>query len=278
MHYRRRTPLEMYRDDHYGMREAAWNELASWGELEEGTARWDEAYAVARETMQRARQNVEIIVACLRAENYVFGPAPYSDLSPEPVWQPPTPETKAQLARLQTEYGPLPLSLRAWYEIVGAVSLRGRFAEGPDDDGWLPMNDPLMMDPLDGILNELDDERRWIAEHPERAAEDGLLRSDVPQWLLTIAPDIFHKAHISGGAPYQVRVPDRRADAPVLNLSVFVATPPGAPTPQQQMWLNEMFVSYLRRTLHWGGFPGSAFESWPGLERLQPLFAQTLPI
>jgi hypothetical protein len=278
MHDRRMTPVEIYRDGRYGMREGAWSEVLSWGELEEGTARWNEAYAVARDTMQRARQNVETIIAYLRAESYVFGPAPGSDLSPEPTWQPPTPESEAQLMRLQTEYGPLPLSLRAWYEIVGAVSLRGRFPEGPDYDEWLPMNDPLMVDPLDWILEELDGERRWLEEHPERAAEENLQRSDPAKWLITIAPDVYHKAHVSGGAPYQIRVPDRRADAPVLNVSVFVATPPGAPAPRQQMWLDEMFVSYLRRAFQWAGFPGSAFESWPGEERLQPLFAQMLPI
>lgn len=56
---------------------------------------------------------------------------------------------------------------------------------------------------------------------------------------LDLAPDYLHKADISGGAPYGIRLPNASADA---------------------LFENEVhglhFVPYLRLCFRWAGFPG----------------------
>lgn len=56
---------------------------------------------------------------------------------------------------------------------------------------------------------------------------------------LLMSADPLHKYGISGGAPYEIMVPCRAADAPL-------AGEPHTTT----------FVSYLRLCLRWGGLPG----------------------
>jgi hypothetical protein len=274
------SPLERYRDGRFGMRELAWATLMEWGELEEGTPRWEEAYTVARETMARARQNVETIIAFLRERGYIFGPADEAMGTALPVWQPPTAESNALLTRLNAEVGPLPLSLRAWYEIVGSVSLQGRLPGVWDRTQTLPENDPLMVDPLDYLLQGMDHYRE-TAEH-YRQSDEPELRGDSyyqqPGLPFYIAPDTYHKANVSGGLPYEIRVPDRRADAPLLNVRIFIPAPPGHSLPYQEITVSETFVGYLRRSLQWAGFPGYAFPLQHDFEWLKPLFAEMLPI
>ncbi len=280
MSYRRPTPLEMYRDGRFEKRRAAWQDLMQWGELEPGSSRWEEGHAVARETMSRARQNVEAIIAFLSEEGYVFGPAPDEGRTAGPPWRPPNAESARQLSRLTALAGPLPLSLRAWYEIVGAVSLQGRFPDLWPNHVVLPMTDPLVVEPLDIVLEMLqayDEEVRYLRAH---GREDALQhpRYALPGRPLVIAPDIYHKAHVSGGAPYEVRAPDGRADTALLNVQIFIPPPPNAAAPYREVEANETFVEYLRRSFEWAGFPGHAFHSSPGAERLAPLMSDMLPI
>jgi len=56
---------------------------------------------------------------------------------------------------------------------------------------------------------------------------------------ICIAPDALHKADHSGGEPYEIAVPDLRADGEVRN------------EPHDLF-----FVDYLRLCFRWGGFPG----------------------
>lgn len=63
---------------------------------------------------------------------------------------------------------------------------------------------------------------------------------------VALAPDYFHKADVSGGAPYEIELPDASTDP---------------------LWLNDdlhegkTFVGYARSALlEWAGFPGFARE------------------
>ncbi len=250
-----------------------WSSLYCEGELEEGTPMWEDACAVARETMLRARQNVATIVDFLQQQRYFFfGMPPREDGKPGEPWLRPGPDTSTQLERLRTLVGPLPLSLRAWWEIVGHVSLQGVFedarGEGDDPRGWkLPMNDPLMVDPLWYALQQADEQ---IAEGGAPDGKGG--------FLLDLAPDLYHKANVSGGAPYSVRLPDRRIDTPLLSVRILLPVPPEAGRPHTEVETNETFVEYLRRSFQWAGFPGYAFLPDPQMERLRPLFGKMLPI
>lgn len=137
-----------------------------------------EAVEVARETMRRARFNIELLIPRLQAEGYVFGyawleqlaqsqeakaeaitPQMRASLPPERLaaletmiaaadyprraaelralaqqparpLTPPSLDVQESLVALEAIVGPLPLSLRAWYEVVGQVDFVGSVPNG----------------------------------------------------------------------------------------------------------------------------------------------------
>ena len=136
--------------------------------------------------------------------------------------------------------GPLPLSLRAFFEVVGEVNFNGDHpALAPADSHITP--DPLMFLGVEDAIPCLD-------SHDEEDDEDGR--------PLDFAPDALHKANISGGEPYSIMLPAATADAMVDG------EPHGV-----------HFVEYLRiAILGWGGFPGWEEAEGPippELERLR---------
>lgn len=92
-------------------------------------------------------------------------------------------------------------------------------------------SDPLVID-LRGL--SVEEYEFW-----QEDIEAGELDEDQP-YTLDIAPDIYHKSNISGGAPYGLVLPNAAADAPLLE------------TP----WGELTFVEYLRLSFTWAGFPG----------------------
>jgi hypothetical protein len=150
---------------------------------------------------------------------------------------PPEPQVRKQLARLEKlAGGPLPLSLRVFYEVVGSVDWIGRHPSiAPDKDSICP--DPLVVFPLDDALEE----RELRMQDEEGDREDD-------QVVITIAPDDLHKADTSGGEPYEIAVPDPRADGELLN-------------ERHRLF----FVDYLRLCFRFGGFPG-----YEGIDRGVP--------
>src|SRR6185295_5560194 len=128
----------------------------------------------------------------------------------------------------EEEAGPLPLSLVAFWEVVGSVDFVGMHPEWPNG------LDPLVVIPPDGALSSL---------YEEGGDEDSA------EWFVGLAPDDVHKDNESGGDMYGVALPNPSADFVFMNESH-----------------NLPFVSYLRLAiLRWGGFPGldgssAAFE------------------
>ena len=129
------------------------------------------------------------------------------------------------------------------------------------------MNDPLMVDPLDYVLRQVEEQLDEEADSDEQAG-----------FSVDLAPDIYHKANVSGGAPYAVHLPDRRIDTPLLNVRILLPVPPGAQRPYVEVETNETFVEYLRRSFQWAGFPGFALLPNPQIERIHTLFEKMLPI
>jgi len=111
----RRSYLERYRA---GEHVAVWSELAALGADVRREPVYSDARAVARETMTRVRHNVELLAARLRALGYRF-------IRPDEAVVPPTPELLERLDRIEAEAGPLPLSVRAFFEVVGSVDFMG---------------------------------------------------------------------------------------------------------------------------------------------------------
>jgi hypothetical protein len=209
--------LQRYRS---GDREEVWTELVALGSSVRNADVVNEAAAVARETMARARENVEELHKRLQKLGYEFQ-------YPDQVYIPPTAEGRRRLDQLESRIGPMPLSLRAFYEVVGTVDFTQSWTQlvqynRPERKSspellYLGEYDPLVVGPLD--------------EKPEPGSESG---------HYFLAADEFHKANYSGGESYQVVLPDPRADFPISGM----------------YGVDEFLVPYLRATFVGGGFRG----------------------
>ncbi len=212
-----------------GEYEAVCRELCDLGEGVRSVDVFPEAEAVALALMERVATNIDQIIERLEARGYQF--AHYPDGEPVPGLRGgrirPSSEMLAAMNTLTARVGALPLSLRCFWQVVGEVTLVGRAP-----DGELPgYSDPLWVEGPQVALAELEE---------VSSMEDG---SDA--FLCPIAPDVFHKDNVSGGAPYEIALPNNAFDAPL-----------------QGEWRGMGLVAYLRTAiLDWGGFPGLSEQS-----------------
>ncbi len=164
------------------------------------------------ETMERVNENVRVLIERLSGIGYRFAAkAPH---------QPPGRKTWKQIQELERLAGPLPFSLRAFYDVVGAVDFIGRHRT------LIPSESTVAPDPL-------------VVYGVQDALEEADSMDDDEREGVTIAPDDLHKENVSGGDAYTIALPDGRADGMVLNERH-----------------NLRFVDYLRLCCHFGGFPG----------------------
>jgi hypothetical protein len=201
------TFIDRYRA---GEHRQVWADLVALGAGVREESHMADALAVANETMRRVDANVRTLVQRLTDMNYLF-----ANVRPH---TPPAAGIRKAIATFEKEAGAIPLSLRAFYEVVGEVNLVGTHPTlTAIASGVAP--DPLVVYGFHDGLVEYDDE-----ESPS---------------AITIAPDDLHKANVSGGDAYEMAIPDPRADGELLNErhSLF-------------------FVDYLRLCLGFGGFPG----------------------
>lgn len=193
--------------------EKVWDELIALGPAARSDPHAADALAVAYETMRRVEINVREVTTRLRGLGYRF--AYEAD-----VHDPPGPSIRRQIARLEKKVGAIPLSLRAFYEVVGTVNWMGEHAGiAPRDSSVAP--DPLVVYPIEAALADGDD-----------SFEDG-------EGCIVIAPDDLHKSNTSGGEPYEIAIPELGADGKLLN-------------ERHDLY----FVAYLRMVFRFGGFPG----------------------
>jgi hypothetical protein len=190
-----------------------WNELMALGPAVREDPHAADALAVAYETMRRVRANVETVTARLQA----FG---YEHTAETPLHQPPGPRTRKLLARLEKKAGALPLSLRAFYEVVGAVDWTGHQSTiAPRESGITP--GPLVVFPI-----EIAEEHSYFGE-------------DDDETRIVISPDEIFKAGEAGGDAFTMEAPNPCVDGKLLDES-------------HDTW----FVEYLRIAFRFGGFPG----------------------
>jgi hypothetical protein len=147
----------------------------------------------------------------------------------------------------------MPISLAAWFETIGHVSLLGSYQtlnpDGGSGCGQHALPDPLVILPLSAIVDCVERNLEY-----DKAAENEVLTS-----TFEISPDDLHKADVSGDA-YYVDLPDAGMDV------VF------------KDWSGDMFVDYLRRVFKWGGFPGLERSSDPPLDLIRELTRDLLPL
>jgi hypothetical protein len=209
--------LERYQNGEY---EQVWKELQDLGAGIRREPYYSEAQAVAAETMRRVRRNCERLVSRLQTLGYVFGTFPDGKrrgYKVEPLTRP-SDEMQDAFDELESEAGPLPLSLSAFWQEVGAVDFVGMHR------AWPTGLDPLVVDPPQGPLSDYYDYEREEGE----------------AIFVGLAPDDFHKDNVSGGDPYGLELPNPAADFPFMYESHDL-----------------LFVPYLRLAiLQWGGFPG----------------------
>lgn len=199
-----------------------------------------EGRLIAYETMRRVRRNLERIVP--RLEQVGYRRAQPGGLGPT-IADATLDEYEEQLG------GPLPLSLRAFWRMVGSIDLRQSARQMVHD--WLEVppselhclgdDDPLVVpDPesfdFEGAA-EYDDSQE---EYPD--VEDARLG----RFLFPLSSDRFHKAEVSGGPGYGVWLPQPAADFRIF-LDVFHGADGGH---------GQWFVEMLRDTQLGGGFRG----------------------
>jgi hypothetical protein len=209
-----------------GEHEAVWKDLLALGAAVREDPHAADALAVAYETMGRVEANVRTVSDRLVQLGFTK--------SDGLLHTPPNRRVDAQIRQLEKVAGTLPISLRAFYEIVGSVDWIGNH---PDlSPARSPLcTDPLVVMPIEAAL--------------ETADEYG--QDEEEKWIL-IAPDELHKADTSGGDPYQIEVPNRTADG-ILQYECH----------------GLHFVDYLRLAFRFGGFPG-----YEGIEYPPPQLAE----
>jgi len=197
---------------------------------------------VVRETMARVKQNINLLIPRLQSLGYEFGYGWVGLDNPENPWadsdrlwvehappllSPPLPDLNERFERFRQHVGYVPLSLQAFYEVVGGVNLVGTLPPR-----WrpclesLPAVDYSILDPL--VIEPLDDD---------------LIEASIETKKLYISPDEYTKYNISGAEPYHIKYlrPHHVTDGLC-----------------SAGWLQMRFVDYLRTALSWGGMPGIA--------------------
>lgn len=216
-----------------GEHEQVWTDLLALGMQVRDKPFSADAISVAQETMQRVKHNISLLVPRLGALGYTFGYQWAVDrgvFTPEqarevkqhrPLQSPPSGDPGPLLDELERRVGALPLSLRAFYEVVGGVNLVGSH---PVWGGY--GLDALVVESATQVI-ELDDWMRWSADKDTQ----GVCK-------MPIALDQHQKYFVSGNI-YTVQVPVLAAD--VL---------------MEGEWHSTTFVNYLRVCLRWAGLPG----------------------
>lgn len=206
--------------------EAVWRDIRALGDID-GDLR-AEVLAVAEEAMRRVARNADVLSERLHAAGWrpLFGQ----------LRSPPSSGDVKMFEKVEAiSGGPLPPTLRAFWTVVGGIDWVWNYDCGeplPDLCADTPMDemDPLCVHAASDIGYLLEE---WEAQ---RDQPDPDL---VDPFRLELAPDHWHKANISGGAPYSIILP------------FFGADPEFAYERH-----NLPFLDYLRLSFRWAGFPG----------------------
>ena len=222
--------LERYRR---GDRESVWLELRQLGAAVRSEEHLADAVAVCDEMARRARENVEVLVDRLTAAGYRFH-VNDDEKTPVEAFIPASDDAPGLAEWLQTQLGPVPLTVSSWVRIVGDVWLVGTHPEWEQSAAA----DPLVIE-VEGLRWPGGSIRDYFQSELE-VWQESQTASDADVFVLPVAPDQLHKDNVSGGGPYGFRLPDASADALFVG---EVAMP---------------FVDYLNGVFRAGGFPGGS--------------------
>jgi hypothetical protein len=204
-----------------GEHERVWREIVALGDAVREEPALAGAEAVAREMMGRVQRNIALLIPRLRERGYVFTNA-------EPLGAPDE-NVEGYLAAME-EWGPLPLALRVFWQMVGGVYLEGAFPGGDNELGQTQF--PLSPLTIAGPLTSFDP---WMEAYEE----------EEPTASLAICYD---PAGVLGA--FTLPGPCWRADSELLMQEQDVLPGPFGPM---------LFVDYLRLSLEYAGFPSLAY-------------------
>jgi hypothetical protein len=238
---------------------------------------------VLYEVMKRVRTNIELLIQRLESLGYTFGyswtapllaeerakiewyqePGVLDQVGiPEELWedmlvsevlrwiaeQPityslPLLDIEQRLAKIEDTGRRVPLSIRAWHEIVGGVNFIGsppqNWLNGKNEREYAYQLDPLRINSL---------EEKYL----EQAMKDSRLE---------ISPDKYYKYYYSGGDFYHLYLPS----ALIVDESIKIGKS------------HVKFIEYLRLALSKGGFPGLDSSTAIPEEHLLFLITDLLP-
>ncbi|HVU99309.1 MAG TPA: hypothetical protein VHE34_29005 [Puia sp.] len=165
-----------------------YEEIERMGSVAFERGKFREVRAVLTETMNRVAHNLDVIYRALIDERYCFKENPRHDFEIPllaPKWG-----TQFYIYRLEAvvrKFGYVPLSLKAFYKVVGSCNLTWDY----DTNDMIPWEgaDPLQICPITDLLSE--------AKQMEL--------DDDPMGL-QVSADFYHKDNISGGPPYSVEL------------------------------------------------------------------------
>ncbi len=194
-----------------------------------------DAASVAKETMRRVRKDLELLYKRLIKIGYKFQ-------SLDEVLVEPASDILTRIESFEKENGFLPLSLKAFYTIVGSVDFtqdEEQFINSydrEDENYLLEIHGKKEVDPVD-IIGEEDP----IVVYPFKVLEHTTRRKNGKIYFCW-SPDEFHKANYSGGENYHFLLPDLNADI-IIDEDGYYG-------------MQEWFVEHLRWCIKQGGFRG----------------------
>lgn len=204
-----------------------YEEIESMGSAAFERGKLQEVNAVLSETMNRVAHNLDVIYAALVDKNYCFKKNPRHEFEYpilKPRWG-----TRFRIHRLEKvvrTFGYIPLSLKAFYRIVGSCNLTWDY-ETIEVIPWEGA-DPIEIIPVTNLLQEVKE-----------------IEADEEDLGLPVSADYFHKDNISGGPMYRIELTtQQQVDSRFLNEDH-----------------NTTFINYLRIAMDNCGFPRAGVVS-----------------
>ena len=281
--------LERYQQGDYAQ---VWKELTASGDAVRIEPLYSDARAVARETMRRARHNIEVLIERLQKIGFEF-------VYPEAVLSPLSPEQLAELDAFERKVGHVPLSLCAWLETVGSVNFMGSFPrlsyyESNDNPLFAFMTgggkvettdlESLMQQGFDDVPSEFSagisilqnafkklTEQGFLGEEPagrrkkagREIAEADRVMSDPlvvdPSEISIDAYQEWQEYEEDQGAYFVTIAPDILHKSNISGGDGYEIYLPDAAADaplHNTEWHDLTFVEYLRLSFQWAGFPG----------------------
>lgn len=231
-----------------GDRVAVWDELIALGNRVREQELFQDATAVAEETVRRAKHNLELIHTRLVGLGYQFAHPDEAFVSTRELL---IQSTQEEISDIERRVGNFPLLLKAWYQSVESLDFSQTWVQmrppsGPDVQGLGRMT-TLHMKSLRHCWRE----HLYLKDY----AEQHHLRNGTLSERFSFLP--------TGGNASNCE--HRGVDLPSLGADAMLYNEGGG---------DIYLVTHLRRNFEWGGFPGCKYYAKNPDASLEPLYAK----